>query len=165
MINEILSGPLTLPHCSLSMQQPGKPGRHSVAQNHSLGKKLTGRTSARYTSMALSLGYWQFKSLNQKMYVLGKHIPRMFSASCKWLITFKIFKLLMFSKGNYLKTKIFTKMPLLPKLFEKLSREFYDLRSLSIVIFSLKELRRSFFKESKIISPFWKYFFLTINMA
>lgn len=58
-------------HCSLSVQQPGKPGRHSVAQNHSLGKKLAGRTSARYLSMALSLGYWQFKRLNQKYVCLG----------------------------------------------------------------------------------------------
>lgn len=58
-------------HCSLSVQQPGEPGRHSVAQNHSPGKKLTGRSSARYTSMALSPGYRQFKCLNQKYVNFG----------------------------------------------------------------------------------------------
>ena len=132
MINEILSGFLTLPHCSLSMQQPGKPGRHSVAQNHSLGKKLTGRTSARHRSMASSLGHWQFKSLNWKMYVLGTHIPGIFSVSCKWL---------MFSKGNYLKTK-----------------------SLLIYLFSLNYLKNSRNKISYDLGSLFVFFCFVFNL-
>lgn len=93
-------------HCSLSVQQPGKPGRHSVAQNHSPGKKLTGRTSARYTSMALSLEYWQFKRLNQKYVCLGD--THCFQSLCKWLTTSELFKLMFFQRKLF-KDKICTK--------------------------------------------------------
>lgn len=62
-------------HCSLSGRKPGKLGRRSVAHSHSPGTKLTGGSSARYKSMALSLLCWHFKGLHQKLYVWG-HKPK-----------------------------------------------------------------------------------------